>query len=116
MRFKLDENLPVEILVELRSAGHEADSVYDEELTGEPDSTILERARAEGRILLTMDKGIGDIRTYKPDEHPGIVLFRPSASGRRVALEFIRAHLPRILSLPLAGHLLVVTGKGIRTR
>jgi predicted nuclease of predicted toxin-antitoxin system len=57
MRFKLDENLPVEILAELRSAGHEADSVYDESLDGEADSTILARVREEERILLTLDKG-----------------------------------------------------------
>ena len=116
MRFKLDENLPVEVLEDLRAAGHEGDSVHDEGLAGEPDTEILAAAKREGRVLLTLDKGIGDIRTHRPEEYPGIVLFRPASSGRRAALEFIQKHLPRVLELDLAGHLTVVTGTGIRTR
>lgn len=116
MRFKLDENLPVEILAELRSAGHEADSVHDESLDGEADSTILARVREEERILLTLDKGIGDIRSYNPEAYPGIVLFRPCSAGRGATLAFVQKHLPRLLGLDLTGHLFVVTDKGIRIR
>ena len=35
MKFKLDENMPAEIVTDLRAAGHEADSVTEEGL-GEP--------------------------------------------------------------------------------
>ena len=38
MRFKLDENLPVELLDDLRAAGHEADGLPDEGLIGAPDA------------------------------------------------------------------------------
>lgn len=31
MRFKLNENLPTEIAADLRAAGHESETVYDEE-------------------------------------------------------------------------------------
>jgi|SRR5215210_6822641 len=116
MRFKLDENLPTEILADLRAAGHEADSVHDENLDGKPDSSILARVRDEQRILLTLDKGIGDIRSYSPADYPGIVLFRPASTGRGETLVFVQKHLPRLLGLDLAGHLVVVTGKGIRIR
>ena len=83
MRFKLDENLPLEIIPVLRQAGQEADSVHDEGLTGAPDPELLLRMKEEHRILLTMDKGIGDVRTYRPDQYAGIVLFRPPGSGER---------------------------------
>ena len=43
--FKLDENLPAELLDDLRAAGHEADTVRKEGLTGSPDAVILERVR-----------------------------------------------------------------------
>ena len=36
MRFKLDENLPVELAAELRAMGHDTDTVADERLCGEP--------------------------------------------------------------------------------
>ncbi|MHC4253189.1 MAG: DUF5615 family PIN-like protein [Planctomycetota bacterium] len=77
MRFKIDENLPVEIIADLRAAGHDAESVMDEGLSGSPDPRVLERAKREARVFFTMDKGVGDIRRYPPGEYPGIVLFRP---------------------------------------
>lgn len=116
MKFKLDENLPVELLSTLREAGHEADSVHDEGLVGKPDPEILRQARAEERILLTMDKGIGDIRAYRPDQYAGIVLFRPPSSGRRAVFDFVGQNLQKVLDLDLRGRLVVVSGTGVRTR
>lgn len=94
MKLKLDENLPIEILPELRQAGHEADSVYDEGIAGAPDPIVLATAKKEGRVLFTMDKGIGDIRAYRSEEYLGIVLFRPPASGRSTALAFVAPPRP----------------------
>ena len=34
MKFKVDENLPVEVAELLRDAGHDAITIYDEELVG----------------------------------------------------------------------------------
>ncbi len=116
MRFKVDENLPSELLDDLRAAGHEAETVPDEGMAGAADSILLERVRTEGRVLLTMDKGIGDVRIYPPEDYAGIILFRPPTSGRGAVLAFIRRHLPTILQADLDGHLLVVTEGSIRIR
>jgi hypothetical protein len=43
MNFKIDENLPTELADDLRQFGHHADTVLD-------------------RTLLTLDKGIADVR------------------------------------------------------
>lgn len=45
VKVKLDENLPAELLDHLRAAGHEADTVGDEGLTGAPDAVVLDRVR-----------------------------------------------------------------------
>ncbi len=116
MRFKLDENLPTEIIAELHQAGHDADSVFSEGLVGSPDSLVLKQATLEGRIFLTMDKGLGDLRAYNPRDYSGIVLFRPPETGRGEALTFIQRHLPAVLRLEMEGRLLVVTDTGIRSR
>jgi predicted nuclease of predicted toxin-antitoxin system len=116
MRFKIDENLPTEIVAELRGAGHEAESVYDEGLVGASDPVILDRARSESRVLLTLDKGIGDIRVYPPREYPGIVLFRPGSNGRKAVFEFVRRRLLRVLEHDLHGRLVIVADKSIRSR
>ena len=61
MKFKVDENLPVELASELESLGQDADTVEDEGLCGKPDSGVVASARAEDRIIITLDKGIADV-------------------------------------------------------
>jgi len=116
MKLKLDENIPAELLDDLREAGHEVDSVREEGLAGAPDPVVLEQARAEGRVLLTLDKGIGDLRAYPPGRFAGIVLLRPPSSGRGATLTFARKHVPSLLAQSLSGRLVVVTERGLRWR
>jgi predicted nuclease of predicted toxin-antitoxin system len=116
MKLKLDENIPAELVDALRAAGHSADSVQDEGLTGAPDPIILDRARTEKRVLLTLDKGLGDLRAYPPNQFSGIILLRPPSSGREATLSFAREHLPSLLGQDLSGRLVVVTGRGLRWR
>ena len=75
MRFKLDENLPVELLETLRAAGHEADGLRDEGLIGAPDDVVLDLVRRERRVLLTLDKGIANVRAHPPEAHAGTSCF-----------------------------------------
>jgi len=116
MKFKLDENLPLEIAEAFRDAGHEIDSVQSEGLTGATDVKILDQVQIENQILLTMDKGIADIRLFPPSEYPGIVLFRPASSGRGEVLRFVQQALPDLLSISLTGRLVIVSPRGIRIR
>jgi hypothetical protein len=116
VRFKLDENLPIELLDDLRTAGHEADGLRDEGLIGAPDGALLALVRREGRVLLTLDKGIADVRAYPPGTHAGIVLFRPPTAGRGITLLFVRRHLASIFERELTGRLLVITDHGLRLR
>ncbi|MGD0569856.1 MAG: DUF5615 family PIN-like protein [Candidatus Sulfotelmatobacter sp.] len=82
MRFKLDENLPRELADDLVRLGHNTDTVHGEGLTGAEDTAVVHAARSSGRILMTLDKGIASLLQYPVNEHGGIVLFRPDASGR----------------------------------
>ncbi len=116
MKFKIDENMPAEVVSEARLAGHEADSVHDEGLTGRPDHVILARIQTEGRVILTMDKGIADVRKYPPNQFAGIVLFRPKTKGRKAVLALVQKFLPALLQLDLTGRLFVVSESGIRVR
>ena len=116
MKFKIDENLPSELADDLRNYGHEADSVVDEGLAGTPDNALMQIVKSESRVFLTLDKGIADLRAYRPNEYRGIVLFRPQTQGRGAVREFVRRYLPILLERDLTGHLFVVTERGIRVR
>jgi predicted nuclease of predicted toxin-antitoxin system len=76
VKFKLDENLPVSSTAILASAGHDIDTVTHEGLTGAPDQNVVAAATAAGRILISLDRGLGDIRAYPPGSHAGIVVPR----------------------------------------
>lgn len=120
MKFKLDENLPVELLDDLRAAGHETESVPGERLTGAEDSVHLDHVRREGRVLLTMDKGIGDVRAYPPRLSAAPVRRHrplPASEFRASAvLGFVQRHLPLLLERAQSGRLLVITERSARMR
>jgi predicted nuclease of predicted toxin-antitoxin system len=113
VRFKLDENLPAELAPELRAMGHDTDTVADEGLCGEPDPTVVEAASTARRILLTLDKGIADVRDQR---HAGVVLFRPDSAGRRAVLSFVRERISMLASMDLGGRVTVVGASRIRVR
>ena len=81
MRFKLDENLPIQIQLLLTEHGHDAVTVLDEGIGGATDSTIASVCQGEQRVLVTLDKDFADIRAYPPDEYPGIVVLRLTSNS-----------------------------------
>jgi predicted nuclease of predicted toxin-antitoxin system len=62
LKFKVDENLPFEVALELNAAGHDALTVGQQSLSGQPDPRIAQVCQSEGRALLTLDQGFADIR------------------------------------------------------
>jgi hypothetical protein len=42
---------------------------------------VADAVRAEGRILVTLDRGFADLRAYPPGSHPGIVVLRLHLQG-----------------------------------
>ena len=77
MKFKTDENLPVEVVNVLRQHGHDGMGVVEQKLGGAGDDIIAKVCQREQRVLLTLDLDFADIRTYPPEEYPGIIILRP---------------------------------------
>lgn len=95
MKVKLDENLPVSLGDVLAAHDHDVDTAIAEDLGGHPDPDVAAAALAEGRLLITLDKGFGDIRVYPPGTHPGILVLRladESTPAIRQALTELLAH------------------------
>lgn len=116
MRFKTDENLHPEVAAFLRDLGHDALTVWDQDLRGESDSGIAEACKLEKRALLTLDAGFADIRTYPPRAFSGLIVLRLKWQSRKHVLDV----LPRFLGLlrrePLAGQLRIVDEQRVRVR
>jgi predicted nuclease of predicted toxin-antitoxin system len=105
VKFKLDENLPVELLTNLRGLGHDVDTVIGEGLRGAADPAVVDAALAADRILFTLDKGIANLQRYPINQHAGVVLFRPNSTRRGAVIAFIRERLSKVLELDLIGRL-----------
>ena len=63
MQFKVDENLPIEAAELLRDAGHDAITVHDQQMVGQPDPRIATVCQSESRAIVTLDLDFSDIRT-----------------------------------------------------
>ena len=88
MRLLPDENIPMESVRALRSAGHDVFAAAEGPL-GEPDSRHLQRAIAEDRLIVTFDRDFGEMVTRGPARpSAGVLLLRvvPKNSGEVTAL------------------------------
>ena len=116
LRLKTDENLPLDVLPLLRAAGHDVQSVYDEQLAGADDPALFAAVQRERRVLVTLDKGFGDLRTYPPGTHAGILVLRPAVADVEHLLRLARRLLGVLDSEAIAGQLWIVDEDKIRIR
>jgi hypothetical protein len=72
--------------------------------------------RREGRALLTLDRGLGNIREYPPVEYPGIVVLRVRNQEIDTILALIRRLIELLETRPLAGTLWIVDEYRVRIR
>ena len=116
MRFKVDENLPVEAVKLLRQHTHDALTVTEQRLNGQPDTRIADICRAEGRALVTLDLDFADIRNYPPDDSAGIIVLRPATQGIASVLRLLRRMLLLLEGQSLTGVLWIVDERSVRIR
>ena len=92
MRFKVDENLPVEAAVLLRNAGHDA-------------VTVLEQSRGGA-----VDKA------FQPADYPGLVVLRLRSQSKEAVLAALERLLTRLEPERIIGRLWVVQQDRVRIR
>jgi len=54
VKFKIDENLPVEAAIALQDAGFDAETVVQEHMSGADDKVVAARVKSEERVLVTL--------------------------------------------------------------
>lgn len=116
MRFKIDENLPVEFADLLNAAGHDAITVNDQRLQGKADSFLIEVCKVENRAMVTLDTDFADIRAYPPEEYPGIIVLRVATQAKPYLIDIFRHAVTLIGQEPLNQQLWIVEEGKIRIR
>lgn len=75
---KLDENLSDRLLVRVRDAGQDAESVRTEKLDGTADEALFAHCRTEQRTLVTLDLDFSNPLRFSPVKTAGTIVLRPN--------------------------------------
>lgn len=116
MRFKIDENLPVEAGELLQQAGYKAATVPQQRLGSEPDERIASVCQKEALVLVTLDTDFGDIRAYPPSQYSGLIVLRLRTQDKPHVLDILKRLLPLFSSDPLTHRLWIVEEERVRIR
>ena len=115
-KFKVDENLPVEIVDYLRNADYDTMTVIEQKLRGKSDDNIANICKKEGRIIVTLDTDFSDMQTYPPSEYPGIMVIRVNRQSKRHITDVFVQTIPLLKKEPIDKSLWIVEETRVRIR
>jgi predicted nuclease of predicted toxin-antitoxin system len=116
MRFKVDENLPIEVAELLRRHQYDAMTVVEQCLAGQPDPHIAHVCQTEQRVLITLDFDFADIRCYPPADYVGLIVLRPTTQSVPAVLSLLQRLLPLLRYESLVGALWIVDERRVWIR
>ena len=114
MNILADENIDPYLVAWLRGQKHDVLSIR-EFARGTPDSNVLDTASEEQRVLLTGDKGLGDLIYRQGRPTAGVILLRFRTQSRQEYLDLFVHHFPAIL-LSAPGRFVTATNRDVRIR
>jgi len=74
--FLIDECVSLQTVRLFEVSGLVFKTVHDIALSGKSDSAVFKAAQIMESVLVTLDRGFGDVRTYPPHSHSGIIILR----------------------------------------
>ncbi|MDX1965113.1 MAG: DUF5615 family PIN-like protein [Pirellulales bacterium] len=116
LKFKIVENLPVEVASELKNAGHDAVTVGEQALSGMSDMVIAQVCQLEQRVVVSFDQDFAEIRRFPPKDYSGIIVFRLVRQDKQNCLLNLRKIIPLFETEPLVGKTWIVQESRIRIR
>lgn len=116
MKFKLDENLPIDGATLLSDLGHDAMTVIDQSLSGESDDRLIKICTSEDRVLITLDLDFADIRNYPPNNYSGIIVLRPQSQSKPHVLSLLLSIASLLVPEDLRKRLWIVDEHKVRIR
>ncbi len=112
----LDMGLPQRTAKDLRSAGWDVVHVAAVGMGSEPDEAIVQSARSQARVIVTLDEDFARIVATSGNTAPSVILIRLQRLNRSRATELIPQVVTAIRDDLAGGCIATVTANGIRVR
>jgi predicted nuclease of predicted toxin-antitoxin system len=116
LKFLIDMPVTPQAVPHLEEKGHEAVHASTAGLGGRPDLEVLERARVEGRIIITADLDYPRLLALLKAPSPGVILFRGGSYSDAEMLALLDRVLLQTLELELEHSITVVDQHRVRRR
>ncbi len=116
MKFLADMGLARSTVAFLCAQGHDAIHLRDQGLQRLEDDEIIEKARAEGRVILTHDLDFGRIIAVSRVSVPSVITFRLKDMRPAQVNHYLAEVLARFAGQLERGALVSVNERGIRAR
>jgi predicted nuclease of predicted toxin-antitoxin system len=97
VRFLIDGQLPPALAVRLNAIGHGALHIYDVGLGNSGDSEIWERARDDGRVIITNDEDFVALAD-RESNGPAVLWVRVGNTTNRALWSALLPRLPEIVA------------------
>jgi len=115
LKLFVDECINWDIVFALRQNGFDALTVKDARLTGSDDETIFKFACENKRILLTYDRGFGDIFRFNISESDGIVIILTGRMKKDDIINIVLSFMSIVnKQIDLRGKLVIIGKSKIR--
>jgi predicted nuclease of predicted toxin-antitoxin system len=116
MKFLADMGISPSTVAFLQGLGHDALHLHDQDLGRLQDPAILEKARAESRVLLTHDLDFGELIAASGARLPSIIVFRLRNMRPEQVNRYLHAIITQHEASLVQGAIISVTEGQIRVR
>ncbi len=114
LKFFVDECINIDVVLALRQNSFDVTTVGEVKLTGKPDDTIFEFAKKTKRILLTFDRGFGDIFRFDISHSSGVIVILSGKMKKNEVIKTVLGFIKFISNKNLEGKLVIVGKNKIR--
>jgi len=116
MKIFANENVYEPIIAYLRSLGHDVLSIRDSGLSGITDDYVYQRACADKRIIITMDKDFSRTFRFPPEGCGGIIVVKLYKLTVEEGLKLFKDYFAALKETDITNNLVIITQTGTRIR
>jgi predicted nuclease of predicted toxin-antitoxin system len=116
IRVLLDQGLPHSALPFLRAAGWDVVHVIDIGMDRASDVDIIARARADNRVVCTLDADFHALLSLSGDSKPSVVRIRQEGLRAKELADLLLSAWPRVADAIDTGAMVTITDRAIRIR